>query len=254
MEQVVELKEQEIIDFPKCDGITTATVCKTSGLLAGEGCATKTEYFAVGTVPTSTCGGHTTIEMCAESNLPATNACPETYTLTYFRRADGSIYIPTDMDDREIPDGFESQTCPLHPALPDDEVPDEDGNFTITSSVNGTGGTITETAKVPKNGSKTFYITPATGYTIGDVQVDGVSVGAVSSYTFNNVNKNHTIVVKFKTTSDDGTTASDAPPSTDTSAPSTEASTDASTDTPTTNSIYSQYLRYIQSVTHVQIM
>lgn len=234
MQQIVELEGQEIIDFPKCDGITSATACKISGLLAGEGCPTRTEYFAVGTVPTSTCSGHTTVKMCSESNLPATNACPDTYDLTYFRRADGTIYIPAELQEKGIPDGFEEQTCPIHPALPDDEVPDADGNFTITSSVSGTGGTITESAKVPRGGSKTFYITPAPGYTIADVLVDGASKGPNSSFTFTDVAKNHTIVVQFKTNGEYPSTNTSEPSSATTATPA--SSVEPSTDMPTNTS------------------
>lgn len=259
MDQIVELEQQEIIDFPQCEGITTATVCTTSGLLAGEGCTTRTEYFAVGTVPTVTCSGHTTIEMCSESNLPATNACPDTYTLTYFRQADGSIYIPTELQDKGIPEDFEDQTCPLHPALPEDEVADEDGNFTITASVNGSGGTITESGKVPQGGAKTFYITPATGYTIADVLVDGTSVGAVSSYTFNNVSKNHTIIVQFKATGGNSTTDTSNTTSTTTTtstspASTTESSTDAQTETSgAADKVPSQYLAHLGLLTKVPL-
>jgi hypothetical protein len=46
--------------------------------------------------------------------------------------------------------------------------------------------------------SKTFYITPLPGYEITDVEVDGVSVGPVSSYTFQDVAENHTITASFK--------------------------------------------------------
>ena len=44
----------------------------------------------------------------------------------------------------------------------------------------------------------TFEFTPDTGYLVDDVIVDGVSIGNLSSYTFNNVNSNHTIEVTFK--------------------------------------------------------
>ena len=54
-------------------------------------------------------------------------------------------------------------------------------------------GTIT----VPKGESKTFTITPDSGYRIKDVLVDGVSVGAVSTYTFEDVVENHTIHATF---------------------------------------------------------
>src|SRR5207249_3771771 len=44
---------------------------------------------------------------------------------------------------------------------------------------------------------QTFTIAPAACYHIADVLVDGVSVGAVSSYTFTNVTANHTITTSF---------------------------------------------------------
>ena len=50
---------------------------------------------------------------------------------------------------------------------------------------------------VPKGESKTFTITPDSGYYIKDVLVDGKSVGAVSTYTFENVEKNHEIHATF---------------------------------------------------------
>jgi hypothetical protein len=43
----------------------------------------------------------------------------------------------------------------------------------------------------------TFTITPAAGYHVADVVVDGVSVGAMTSYTFHNVTVGHTISATF---------------------------------------------------------
>ena len=57
----------------------------------------------------------------------------------------------------------------------------------------GPAGTIT----VPKGESKTFTITPDSGYHIKDVLVDGKSVGAVSTYTFKEVVADHTIHAAF---------------------------------------------------------
>ena len=45
--------------------------------------------------------------------------------------------------------------------------------------------------------TQTFTITPNSGYRIADVLVDGSSVGAVSSFTFTNVNSSHTISASF---------------------------------------------------------
>ncbi|MHC1743206.1 MAG: PKD domain-containing protein [Syntrophobacteraceae bacterium] len=69
-------------------------------------------------------------------------------------------------------------------------------SISVTTPSNGTispSGTIA----VGAGGSRTFTITPSTGYTIADVRVDNVSVGAVSSYQFTNVTANHTISATF---------------------------------------------------------
>ncbi|HEY6872048.1 MAG TPA: IPT/TIG domain-containing protein [Geobacteraceae bacterium] len=69
--------------------------------------------------------------------------------------------------------------------------------YTITATA-GSGGTITpSSATVNYGGSQTFTITPNTGYSIAGVTVDGVSQGAITSYTFTNVTANHTISATF---------------------------------------------------------
>ena len=45
---------------------------------------------------------------------------------------------------------------------------------------------------------QSFTITPDSGYQVADVLVDGASVGAVTSYTFTNVQANHTIAASFR--------------------------------------------------------
>src|SRR5262249_35991184 len=56
--------------------------------------------------------------------------------------------------------------------------------FTIAASA-GAGGSISPSGSVtvPMNGNQTFNITPNAGFGISDVQVDGSSVGAVTSYS-----------------------------------------------------------------------
>jgi hypothetical protein len=70
--------------------------------------------------------------------------------------------------------------------------------FTIAATA-GLGGTITPLGPVTVNygGSQTFFITPSAGYHVADVKVDGVPVGAVLTYTFNNVTSDHTIEAVF---------------------------------------------------------
>ena len=71
--------------------------------------------------------------------------------------------------------------------------------YSITATVNGSGGAISPsgTSSVSSGGSKTFTITPNTGYQIANVIVDGKSVGVVTNYTFSNVTANHTISATF---------------------------------------------------------
>jgi fibronectin type 3 domain-containing protein len=71
--------------------------------------------------------------------------------------------------------------------------------FTITASAE-TGGTISPSGavSVQAGASRTFTISPASRYRISSVTVDGASKGAVSSYTFSNVNAPHTISATFR--------------------------------------------------------
>lgn len=84
----------------------------------------------------------------------------------------------------------------------------EDGpvaqKYTITAAA-GEGGSITPAGEVSvkEGASQTFTITASEGYAIADVLVDGQSVGAVDSYTFENVTANHTIAALFTKTASD---------------------------------------------------
>jgi len=72
--------------------------------------------------------------------------------------------------------------------------------YTISASA-GSGGSISPSGTVvlSQGTSRTFTITPNSGYRVSDVRVDGSSVGAVTTYTFNNVQANHTITASFTT-------------------------------------------------------
>lgn len=65
------------------------------------------------------------------------------------------------------------------------------------------GGKISpNTVSVSKGNSQKFTITPDEGYEISDVSVDGKSVGAVTSYTFEKITAAHTITAVFKKVND----------------------------------------------------
>lgn len=69
----------------------------------------------------------------------------------------------------------------------------------VTASA-GANGNISPngTTAVNCGASQTYTITPNSGYAVDDVLVDGVSVGAVTSYLFTNVTSAHTIFATFK--------------------------------------------------------
>ena len=85
------------------------------------------------------------------------------------------------------------------------------GNVSVIATFNVTPKTYTITATTGANGAispqgvvtvnlgsnQTFSITPNQGYKIEAVKVDGVSQGAIPSYTFNNVTVNHTTEATF---------------------------------------------------------
>src|SRR5213078_1454679 len=70
--------------------------------------------------------------------------------------------------------------------------------YTIAATA-GANGTITPSGAVSVNhgDSQSFAIAADANYHILDVKVDGVSQGAVASYTFSNVTDNHTIEASF---------------------------------------------------------
>ena len=75
---------------------------------------------------------------------------------------------------------------------------DERPVYTIKATA-GIHGSITPSGDVDvlHGGSQTFTIAANRGYAISNVKIDGVSIGAVKSYTFENVTGNHTIEVTF---------------------------------------------------------
>lgn len=75
---------------------------------------------------------------------------------------------------------------------------DERPVYTVKATA-GSHGSITPSGNVDvlHGGSQTFTIAANSGYAISNVKIDGVSIGAVKSYTFENVTENHTIEVTF---------------------------------------------------------
>ena len=70
--------------------------------------------------------------------------------------------------------------------------------YTIEATA-GAGGSISPSGSVSvrEGRDQTFTITPDKGYAVSNVKIDGKSIGAVKSYTFENVSRTHTIEVIF---------------------------------------------------------
>ncbi len=84
---------------------------------------------------------------------------------------------------------------------------DTDHSLSVTAALNtyaitataGPGGTISPAGVTVRDcgASQAYTIAPSAEYFVQDVQVDGVSVGAVSTYTFANITADHTIAATF---------------------------------------------------------
>ena len=70
--------------------------------------------------------------------------------------------------------------------------------YTIKATA-GAGGSISPSGSISvrEGRDQTFTITPDKGYAVANVKIDGKSIGAVKSYTFENVRRTHTIEVIF---------------------------------------------------------
>ncbi len=138
-----------------------------------------------------------------------TSVCGMNETLTYSweitQKPAGStvaLETPTSKQSSLIPDYAGIYNIRL--TVEDDDEDSDSCEYTlevsavITASA-GTGGSINPSGdvSVTYGSDKTFTITPETGYEVSDVLVDGVSVGAVTSHTFDDVTENHTISATF---------------------------------------------------------
>ena len=216
MDQIVELEGQDTsADFERPEGITTISVCEITGLLPGEGCPTSSDYYAQADIPSQRCSGHEALEFCTESHKLANSGCPETVSFTVEIDENGNKKLVG--SNGESTDGYTytDEVCDIHTPL-------EEGEIELASSA-GEGGTISPTVRVAKGANVTFYITPHNGYRTKDVIVNGQSQGAVSSFTFNDVQANGTISVTFEKTggTDPAPTPTTQPPAPTTQQPPT---------------------------------
>ena len=98
-------------------------------------------------------------------------------------------------------DGEKERICQICQYKETKTIPATGSNYsyyTIKATA-GTGGSISPSGNVSvrEGRDQTFTITPDKGYAVANVKIDGRSIGAVKSYTFENVRRNHTIEVSF---------------------------------------------------------
>ena len=147
MDQLVVALDRMGGSFEMSGDIVTAEVCSKSGqlpteLCEEEGCVT-TEYFAEGTVPTTTCTVHQLVEICTESGLLATEYCPddcieEVICIVRPNDIDGSEPKGETSDsDSEAPD----EECDVHTEADLEEDDDDDDDSLVTRSTGQTRST-----------------------------------------------------------------------------------------------------------------
>ncbi|MDE6902631.1 MAG: transglycosylase domain-containing protein [Lachnospiraceae bacterium] len=124
MSQIHEELPSQSFSVPA--GIVTATVCSRSGKIPIDGLCNgtaRTEYFAEGTVPATTCDVHYAGQICQYCNLPAYEGCPF--------KAEGVLEL-TPVEDLSLQSG--SASASGQPAPPPTETVGEDGTVTQTPS------------------------------------------------------------------------------------------------------------------------
>ena len=136
---------QEVKQFTRPNTVTTAPLCKVSGLVATDACRrdprgdqTGTDLVAKDSIPTDTCNIHKLVRICKDTNLIANEYCPNVEERSFITRDGVPAIKPSDWS-YMLP----TQTCNVHnentkdqeentPTDPDDEVDiygdDEDNN------------------------------------------------------------------------------------------------------------------------------
>ncbi|MGN0437104.1 MAG: hypothetical protein ACI4F4_01165, partial [Lachnospiraceae bacterium] len=98
-------------------------------------------------------------------------------------------------------DGTKYKKCTVcHRVLETGKIPATGVSTYIITTSAGENGTISPSGavQVAAGGSQTFTMSPASGYVVDTLKVDGSQVAATTSYTFRDVNAAHTIEVTFK--------------------------------------------------------
>ncbi|MDY4669490.1 MAG: transglycosylase domain-containing protein [Oliverpabstia sp.] len=126
-------------DFEIPSNVQQATICSESGLLAGLGCSTRTEYFESSTIPTTRCTQHYVPPTPEPTPIPTPTEDPL-----------GDPGTGTVPGDPTVPNG----EAPDNPAPPTDPGNGGDGTVTVVPPAGG-DGTVTPPPSSPEGGAET---------------------------------------------------------------------------------------------------
>ena len=187
-------------------GVTTASICKCSGLLATEDCENDpdgsqvyTEYFVVGTAPKEKCTCHVKARICNETGLLATDYCTDVTEKVFITREDAEANTSWQKAKDAEKMLTIKDTCNIHTEEVDKTAPTIklNGPYSITLDFNGKYTESGATATDNKDGDLTSKI-----------QISGkVDSGKAGTYTIeytvsdsagNKATEKRTVIVKEK--------------------------------------------------------
>ncbi len=126
-------------DFEIPSNVQQATICSESGLLAGLGCSTRTEYFESSTIPTTRCTQHYVPPTPEPTPIPTPTENPL-----------GDPGTETVPGDPTVPNG----EAPGNPASPTDPGNGGDGTVTVVPPAGG-DGVVAPPPSSPEGGTET---------------------------------------------------------------------------------------------------
>lgn len=112
--------------FEKPNDIVNSSICKDSGLLAGENCSSDprgsrvySEMFAKGTVPSKTCNVHVKLKICKQTGKIATEFCKDVEEKVFITREDNANWQSASDAQYMAP----TENCDIHTKAPDTTKP-----------------------------------------------------------------------------------------------------------------------------------
>lgn len=126
-------------DFEIPSNVQQATICSESGLLAGLGCSTRTEYFESSTIPTTRCTQHYVPPTPEPTPIPTPTEAP--------LETPNTETVP---GDTTVPNG----EAPGNPTPPTDPGNGGDGTVTVVPPAGGDGA-VAPPSSSPEGGTET---------------------------------------------------------------------------------------------------